>query len=508
VKLQCTVDCRKTVGENDRFWAAAGLDSLFHLIFTESGDALLSRMHQKGTCRYLRCHCTLSEENADGYENCGGNVYSEDKDGNPVYSFEKINGIFAKYLSYGIKPIVEFDFMPFALSRKVSVASENGEVSHLNHSYPNNWERWEDLLRAFMQNLVETFGSEELKTWYFEVWNEPDNWEVRDWPYFHRMYDIFAEVVTSADKAFRIGGPGAFTPAFFRDFLEHIVNGKNYVTGKTGSRIDFLSYHIYGMSGGWLDEWPLICPTVQRYNQELLWVSRMIGKYPTLAKTPVHLNEWGVCSNYEKTAAEFPPLEIRNSEYSALFFIKLADSIRQIRRKWNLPIEMLLYWGLCLEDDRRTPFAGNRDLMTFPHLPKPILSAYELLARLGKDEPEIRIESRSCAVGILAGKSENSVQLLLYSFSELDFELEMPDTDCRVMLEGLEAGTYELRCTRLDREHHNTYRLWQSGASERVLQDAAALLPDSTETVVIDNAFEIVQTLPSCGVCLVELQKR
>ena len=142
---------------------------------------------------------------------------------------------------------------------------------------------------------------------------------------------MFVEAVKGVDKRFRVGGPGVFQPDFFRDFLEHVENGTNAVTGKKGTEIDFLSYHIYGMSGGWLEEYPLIMPEVQRFCQQVMWIARMIEGYPGLKEVEFHLNEWGVFSNYEKNSRDYPVLEQRNSEFSACFFIKLADCLTKIR---------------------------------------------------------------------------------------------------------------------------------------------------------------------------------
>ena len=133
------------------------------------------------------------------------------------------------------------------------------------------------------------------------------------------MYDIFVDAVLSVDEKLRVGGPGSFRQDFLHDFLEHAARGRNHVTGARGTRVDFISYHIYGMSGSWLKEYPLVAPAVQRFTQELMWLSRLIGSYPELKDAEFHLNEWGVCSHYEKNARDYPALEIRNSEFSACF---------------------------------------------------------------------------------------------------------------------------------------------------------------------------------------------
>ncbi len=508
-----TVRTEREIGKNGRFWAACGTDSLYAQLFTESGRALLERMEKYGTCRYLRNHHTLSALSKDGYPDAGGNAYSEDAQGRPVYHFEKINSIFREYLKYGIKPVVELDFLPTELSVQTEVGGTE-EGIHRNRFYPNDWGKWHDLLAAFMENLKNTFGVEELRTWYFEVWNEPDGWPVKDWPQFYRMYDIFADVVTRTDEKLRIGGPGTYRESFLRGFLDHVVNGINYVTGKRGSRIDFISHHIYGMSGGWLEEYPLIMPSVQRFNQELMWLSRLIGGYPELKNVEFHLNEWGVCSHYEKKAGDYPALEIRNSEYSACFFVKLVDCIRQIGMRYGFEVSLMLYWGFCLEDNRNEIFAGNRDLMTAGHIPKPVLTAFEMMAMLGKKLLKIEGAETGGPLGCIAARSGEATRLMLYFFDENQWWEQSVMGSIRLV--GLRDGEYRIRKLRLDREKHNTYRTWQKmGAPvqldakqrEELLEAGEHEWEEWGKAAVQSGMMEIEETLAPQSIVMIEIRE-
>ena len=492
------VDACRPMGKNSKFWAACGTDSLYPLLFTDSGESLLKRMQEKETCRFMRNHHTLSSLVKDGYPDAGGEVYSEDQDGRPVYHFEKINRIFRKYLEYGVKPVVELDFLPDALCRCAARGGEE-EGIYLNRSYPNDWNKWHALLKAFVQNLANTFGTEEIRGWYFEVWNEADGWPVEDWPQFHRMYDIFADAVLSVDERLRIGGPGSFRQDFLHDFLEHAARGRNYVTGARGTRVDFISHHIYGMSGSWLEEYPLIMPTVQRFTQELMWLSRLIGSYPELKDAEFHLNEWGVCSHYEKKARDYPALEIRNSEFSACFFVKLVDCIQQIRLRYGFEVAMMLYWGFCLEDDRKQIFAGNRDLMTWANLPKPILTAFEMMAKMGQELLRVEGAAAGGPLGCMAARGEGALQLMLYHFEEYgQYEETAPGSIC---VRGLEDGKYLIRRMELSGSSHNSYRVWQRcGSPEHPTQEvlkqmmaAAELTWDSQSAADVKQGKLILQ---------------
>jgi len=423
-----TIHANEIRGRADHFWAASGLDELFPLVQTEAGKYCLDRMQKKGSCKYMRNHFTLSRCERMGLR-CGGDVYSEDEKGNPIYDFAWINHSFRRMVEHGIKPIVEMDFVPPALCLKGEIIQEGTGELQPERYIPADWEKWHGLLQAFVKNLQAEFGKEEIRSWYFEVWNEPDSWPVDTWPNFYKLYDVFVDAVTGVDEKLRVGGPGCYKNNFMHPFLNHVANGTNYVTGQKGSRIDFISYHIYGISGGWLNEYPLIMPTVQRFTQELMWLSRTIGAYPSLRHVEIQLNEWGVVSNYERDAASYPVLHLRNSEYSAVFMAKLVDCIYELREKYQLPLSLMLYWGFCGEDHFNLLFNGNRSLTTAYHIIKPIGTLHEMLAMMGDQLLCTEGLRPGGAGGCFAARGSDSVDVMLYRCDENDLEGEGPDED-------------------------------------------------------------------------------
>jgi xylan 1,4-beta-xylosidase len=458
-----TIDVLQEGRPNTRFWTAAGLDSLYALSFTEGGQYLLDRMRDKGSCRYLRNHHALSDLTKEGFR-AGGEVYDETPEGKPVYSFERINKVYAEFVKRGIKPVVEIDYLPKKLRRK----------EEIKNSWPSDWDKWSSLIRVFIKNLADTFGLDEIRTWYFEAWNEPDSWPVEDWPRFYRLYDVFADSVSSVDDRLRIGGSGSCRMDFLRGFLEHVANGTNYVSGKKGSRVDFISHHIYGMSGAWLGSWPLVIPTVQHFVQELLYIQRNISLYPALKDTAFHLNEWGVCSHYERNSIDHPPLALlRDSEFSALFLVKLVDSLLQLRCNYGMNIDMLLYWGFCAEDSLGRPFNGNRSLTTACHVVKPIQTAHEMLAFM--DDTFLSCEGihTGGALGALAARGKGRYQVLVYHLNELEAVENKPEKTSlagNITFSGLEPGMYRVEIVVMDNNSHNTYRLWQCMGSPRNIE--------------------------------------
>src|SRR6185295_15363343 len=69
---------------------------------------------------------------------------------------------------------------------------------------------------------------------------------------YNKLYDFSADAAKRALPSIQFGGPHTTGPSwnkaeeFLRAFLDHVVSGKNYVTGTTGSPIDFIAFHAKG----------------------------------------------------------------------------------------------------------------------------------------------------------------------------------------------------------------------------------------------------------------------
>ena len=92
-----TIDTREILGENTEFWKAAGSDHLFYHVTRPSGQSLLDRMEATKSHKFLRTHHTFVQDMKKGVLR-GQNVYSEDKNGNPVYDFSNVNKVFGEYV--------------------------------------------------------------------------------------------------------------------------------------------------------------------------------------------------------------------------------------------------------------------------------------------------------------------------------------------------------------------------------------------------------------------------
>ena len=178
---------------------------------------------------YVRFHAILHDELG---------VYTEDEHGNPVYNFTYVDQIYDRLLSAGVRPVVEISFMPKKLAF-------NPDALHpfwykQNVSPPKSIERWDALITAFAQHLVDRYGIDEVAQWYFEVWNEPniDFWGgvPRQESYFD-LYAHTARALKSVSPKLRVGGPATAAAAWVPEFLAY--TSKNHVP------VDFVSSHGY-----------------------------------------------------------------------------------------------------------------------------------------------------------------------------------------------------------------------------------------------------------------------
>lgn len=179
--------------------------------------------------RYVRFHGILDDEVG---------VYNLDDHCNPIYNFTYVDQIYDGLLRNGVRPVVELSFMPKKLAF-------NPDDLHAfwykpNVSPPKSYERWDDLIRHFAQNLVDRYGVGEVSQWYFEVWNEPniDFWGgvPRQESYF-LLYDHTARALKSVSPRLRVGGPATAHASWIPAFLKHV--SEHHVP------IDFVSTHGY-----------------------------------------------------------------------------------------------------------------------------------------------------------------------------------------------------------------------------------------------------------------------
>jgi len=194
------------------FWEQTFGSGRAILTLRESYRSDLREVKKVTEFRYVRFHNILHDEVG---------VYDEDEQGNPIYNFSYVDQIYDGLLANGVRPFVEISFMPKKLAARQDV-----------HPFwykpivspPKDYAKWDALMRALAQHLVERYGIDEVAQWYFEVWNEPniDFWtgEPKRATYFE-LYDHTARALKAVNSRLRVGGPATSSAHWVDDFIRH-----------------------------------------------------------------------------------------------------------------------------------------------------------------------------------------------------------------------------------------------------------------------------------------------
>jgi xylan 1,4-beta-xylosidase len=525
-----TVDASKSAGELTPIWRFFGADEP-NYAYMKDGKKLLAELGQLGGPQvYFRCHHLLtSGDGAYALKFGSTSAYKEDTNGAPIYDWTINDKIFDAYLERGVKPYAQIGFMPEALTthpQNYPHDPPKGERAPVEggQSYPpKDYAKWGELVFQWTKHCVEKYGRSEVEKWYWEVWNEPNisYWHGSHADYF-KLYDYAADGVRRALPTARVGGPetaGGPGGKFLREFLDHCARGTNFVSGKIGSPLDFVSFHAKG-SPVFTNDHVRMGMANQLKNMSDAFA--VIASFPEYKRTPIVIGE----SDPEGCAACREPRDAyRNgtmySSYTAASFPRALE----LAEKSGVNLEGALTWAFEFED--QPPFAGFRQLAS-AGLDLPVLNVFRMFAKMsgqklsatssaGLDADTIRKSGvRGAAdVSALASRDTNKLCVLLWHYH--DDDVPGPDAQVELNLTGLAIpdGQVQAQQFRIDAEHSNSYEAWKrmgeppqlSPAQYAALEVAGKLaeLDEPKSLRVRDGAAKIKLNLPRQAVALLVL---
>lgn len=375
--------------------------------------------------KYIRMHGLLTDDMA---------VYTEDNKGNPQYNYQYVDALYDFLLSINVKPFVELGFMPSRLaSGNQTIFWWKGNVTP-----PKDYKKWEDLIHNLTQHFTDRYGAEEVKTWYFEVWNEPNLtpgfWTGTQEEYF-KLYDYAARGIKSVNPAYKVGGPGTAGAAWESEMIEFCE--KNKVP------IDFISTHSYGVGQGFLDEFGQSGTVLSKDNGAVsgdVLQSRKEIASSTKPNLELHYTEWS--SSYT------PADPIHDSYHSAAYILQ---KLKQVGNAAN----SMSYWVFTdiFEEPgpRFTPFHGGFGLLNTQGIKKPAYFSYSFLNKLGETELQ-NTDTSSWATK----NAKGDLQVLLWDYTYTLPEAtnnqqyyikdlpSKPKGKVKIEMAGLQKGTYKL----------------------------------------------------------------
>jgi xylan 1,4-beta-xylosidase len=388
--------------------------------------------------KYIRMHGLLTDDMG---------VYKEDNKGNPEYNYQYIDVLYDYLLSIGMKPFVELSFMPDALaSGTKTVFWWKGNITP-----PKDYNKWEDLIRNLTLHFTERYGADEVKTWYFEVWNEPNLnffWSGTQEEYF-KLYKYTVQAIKSVNKEYRVGGPATAGAAWVPEMINFCV--------KNSLPLDFISTHSYGVKQGYVDEsgntGTILDKNPWSVSGDIINSRKQISESP-MPNLELHYTEWS--SSYT------PSDPIHDSYHEASYILE------KIKQVGNAPTSMS-YWVFTdiFEEagPRFTPFHGGFGLLNYQAIKKPAFYSYYFLNKLG-DTELLNSDSSSWA----CKSSNGNLQVLFWDFtithpgdSVNDQEYYIRDLpsklkgNVQVRVSGIPEGNYILEIYKVGYKANDAY---------------------------------------------------
>ncbi len=385
------IDAAKTHGELKPIWRFFGADEP-NYAYMKHGKTLLAQLGELRPRQvYFRAHNLLTSGDGTPALKWGSTgAYRQDADGNPVYDWTILDRIFDAYLERGVRPYAQIGFMPKDLSTKPDpyqhrwTPQARYEDIYTGWAYPpKDYEKWAELVYQWVAHCVERYGRQEVETWYWQVWNEPNIGYWRGTPQeFHKLNDYAIHAVRAALPTAKVGGPDTAGSGgrFTRQFFEHCLRGKNYATGETGTPLDFVSFHAKGA--------PTHVDGHVRMGiaNQLRTIDdgfRIVASFPELKDKPIVIGE----SDPEGCAAcQGPQLAYRNgtmySSYTAASFARKHE----LAYKHGVNLEGALTWAFEFED--QPYFAGFRSLAT-NGIEKPVLNVFRMASKMSGQKLDV-----------------------------------------------------------------------------------------------------------------------
>lgn len=456
-------------------------------------------------------------------------VYNQKSDGSYYFNFNHIDSLLDNLLGAGLKPFIEIGFMPRDL------ASTGDKIFWWDAyiSPPRDMDRWLNLLDAFFRHLINRYGLQKVRTWYFEFWNEPEVeyfWSGTRQEFF-TFYAESYRCIKAIDSEIKLGGFGTidFTNhQYWLDEFDAFIQSENI-------GIDFFSFHVYNLSQnfapkansiGSLNDVERAGNAIQKLAESggiMLGdgqnfsgcIDRIIDKVKGLSSLNKELwiTEWNANTDSRDL--------VHDTCYMATFIIKSA-------LENNEKVTGMGFWtftDIFDEFQLEQPlFHGGFGLLTYNGIKKAGYHAFYFLSKLGEN-----LVSRD--EDMVVTKSGDDYQILLFNYShpnylyrKFDYSQLSPtsrytvfDKECvksfQLNLEGLQ-GEYKIKKQYVNRQQGSSYDAWvESGAPNEMDKDSINYIRGRAEPGVkiedisVQNNYILETVLQPHEIQLIEIKR-
>lgn len=372
--------------------------------------------------RYIRFHGIFHEDMG---------VCTRDEDGRLHYNFQYTDLLFDRLLKIGIRPLLELSFMPKCMAS----GSQNVFFWSANVTPPVDYSEWTDFITAFVTHITLRYGEEEIKQWYFEVWNEPNHKNFfSEHAHIDAYYMLYAKTVFAVNKvnpAYRVGRPATAGMSWIEKFQQFC--------NKTRTPLDFVSSHNYCVTGHF-------DPDGRKYTMlmdadALINPIKKFGKFVGNAGLPLFITEWS--TSYSSRDP------VHDSYISAPFILHAIKELDGYADSFSYWVFTDIFEEVGLP---QTPFHGGFGLINTQSLKKSAFYSFQFLNELG--DIQLQCAEKDC----YACKSQDEVQILVWNYSHIDQHDEGNRTFFARLLPSTPSETVQLCLTDLSIGSYTVYR--------------------------------------------------
>lgn len=400
-------------------------------------------------------------------------------------NFYKIGVVYDNLLAIGIKPFIELSFMPELLASDPTRSFVYGSI----HSMPAKMEKWCEYIREFLKYLFHRYGKEEVCTWYFEVWNEPDlanTFFKGSRSSYLDLYAATAKTIKAFCPELKVGGPASSASRWIDEFVDYCEENQ--------LPLDFVSTHQYlgepflGVSEEdakktYEEIEAKQAAAVEAEEKRIAYLKDALAKMPEDislldALHTVFGGGDGTEKDYDvnllpdnarmvKKQAKGRPVFYTEWNLSASFGARGQDmrKVAAYDMKTSLAIENIVegssIW--CYSDifeelhQFKEPFHGGYGMVTYNGIPKPVFYGMRMLAQ-AQENRILLDESRFTEVEAAAFEGEKEKQILLFRQNVRQLEVEPEKVQLQIELSKVPKRVY---LQRIDEEHCNPRKIWE-----------------------------------------------
>ncbi|MEU5642066.1 GH39 family glycosyl hydrolase [Streptomyces milbemycinicus] len=425
------------------------------------------------------------------------------------YSFFNVEQVYDALVDRGMRPYVELSSMPASLQGAAPPFSVF--LYDFNQMEPKDYALWGKVVGDFARHMVDRYGIREVRTWPFEVWNEPNLFAFfnGDQQAYFKLYQYAAEAIKNVDASLRVGGPAtsagqqSFGPPrspgvrYYREFMQ-------WATAK-GVPVDFGSAHGYETDTGTGPQGPA------SFFQQ--------NRADTPSGVPLYISETNVAADLGNPALD-------RSDAAASFLRTIIETVGVV--------DALAYWSFTdiFEElgQADKPLHGGFGLQSIHGVKKPAYRLLQLLHSVGDRRAPLTLSNAPATVGGIAvtgsargggsggGSGSGGVDVLLYNHALATDDGSAPTpaqpATLTVTLRGVRPGA-RARVRRIDEDHTNPYQEWiELGSPEyptrrqlRDIKNASDVVSQPLE-LKADHGTDVARftlTLPAEGVAAIHI---